>query len=189
MPTVAVSRKRACAQLVACRSAPQAMPGPRSMTRTLATLLDHPLLEHLDAHYRGMPPVAAMQVSIAGYDGERLRLHAPLSHNVNDKGCAFGGSLSSLMTLAAWGLVTLHVQEAGMEADVYVADSTVRYLAPLFGDLEAEAHAAPEADWAGFATTLAERGKARTELVARVSLPDGRDAATFRARFVAFRRG
>jgi thioesterase domain-containing protein len=76
-----------------------------------------------------------------------------------------------------------------MEADVYVADSTVRYLAPLFGDLEAEAHAAPEADWAGFATTLAERGKARTELVARVTLPDGRDAATFRARFVAFRRG
>jgi len=147
------------------------------------------LLDHLDAHYRGMPPVAAMQVSIAGYDGERLRLHAPLSHNVNDKGCAFGGSLSSLMTLAAWGLVTLHVQGAGMEAEVFVADSTVRYLAPLFGDLEAEAHPAPDADWHAFLATLAERGKARTELVARVTLPDGRDAATFRARFVAFRKG
>ncbi|UHQ20335.1 YiiD C-terminal domain-containing protein [Lysobacter sp. KIS68-7] len=152
------------------------------------TLSGH-LLEHLDAHYRGMPPVAAMQVSIAGYDGERLRLHAPLSHNVNDKGCAFGGSLSSLMTLAAWGLVTLHVQSAGMEADVFVADSAVRYLAPLFEDLQAEAHAAPEADWHAFLATLAERGKARTELVARVTLPDGRDAATFRARFVAFRKG
>ena len=152
------------------------------------TLSDH-LLEHLDAHYRGMPPVAAMQVSIAGYDGERLRLRAPLSHNVNDKGCAFGGSLSSLMTLAAWGLVTLHVQGAGMEADVYVADSQVRYLAPLFDDLEAEAHASPESDWHDFLATLAQKGRARTELVARVTLPDGKDAATFRARFVAFRKG
>ena len=152
------------------------------------TLSDH-LLEHLDAHYRGMPPVAAMQVSIAGYDGERLRLRGPLSHNVNDKGCAFGGSLSSLMTLASWGLVTLHVQAAGMEADVYVADSQVRYLAPLFDDLEAQAHASPESDWHDFLATLSQKGRARTELVARVTLPDGKDAATFRARFVAFRKG
>lgn len=155
------------------------------MTHTLSDRL----LEHLDAHYRGMPPVAAMQVSIAAYDGERLRLRAPLAHNVNDKGCAFGGSLSSLMTLAAWGLVTLHVQAAGMEADVYVADSQVRYLAPLFDDLEAEAHASPESDWHDFLATLSQKGRARTELVARVTLPDGKDAATFRARFVAFRKG
>ena len=152
------------------------------------TLSDH-LLEHLDAHYRGMPPVAAMQVSIAGYDGERLRLRAPLSHNVNDKGCAFGGSLASLMTLACWGLVTLHVQAAGMEADVFVADSQVRYLAPLYADLVAEADAAPEADWPAFVGTLAERGRARIEMVAHCALPDGGEAATFRARFVAFRKG
>lgn len=151
-------------------------------------LFEH-LLQHLDAHYQGMPPVAAMHVAIAGYDGTRLRLHAPLAHNVNDKGCAFGGSLSSLMTLAAWGVTTLHIQGAGMRADVYVADSQVRYLAPLYADLEAEAQGAPDADWHAFLATLAERGRARTELVARVALPDGGDAATFRARFVAFRKG
>jgi len=81
------------------------------------------------------------------------------------------------------------VQGAGMEADVYVADSQVRYLAPLFDDLEAEAHASPESDWHDFLATLAQKGRARTELVARVTLPDGKDAATFRARFVAFRKG
>jgi thioesterase domain-containing protein len=147
------------------------------------------LLPHLDAHYQGMPPVAAMQVSIAGFDGDCLRLDAPLDRNVNDKGCAFGGSLASLMTLAAWGVVTLRVQGAGMHADVFVADSQVRYLAPLYGDLRAEAEAAPESDWHAFLATLAERGRARTELVARVALPEGGDAATFRARFVAFRKG
>jgi thioesterase domain-containing protein len=154
------------------------------------TLASHDtLLSHLDAHYRGMPPVAAMEVAIAGYDGQRLRLRAPLSRNINDKGCAFGGSLASLMTLAAWGTVTLRVQAAGMEADVFVADSQIRYVAPLYADLEAEAEGAPETDWHDFLATLASRGRARTELVARVTLPEGGDAATFRARFVAFRKG
>ena len=146
-------------------------------------------LAHLDAHYQGMPPVAAMSVSIHRFDEERLSLLAPLDRNVNDKGCAFGGSLASLMTLACWGLATMRIQGAGMEADVFVADSQVRYLAPLYADLDAEAHAAPDSDWQVFLDTLAERGRARIELLARVRLPDGADAATLRARFVAFRKG
>lgn len=146
-------------------------------------------LHHLDAHYQGMPPVAAMHLSIAGYDGQRLRLHAPLSAHVNDKGCAFGGSLGSLMTLAAWGLVTLRVHEAGMPADVFVADSRVRFLAPLFADLDAEAELDPAASWEEFLATLRERGRARTELVARVPLPGGGIAAEFSARYAAFRKG
>jgi thioesterase domain-containing protein len=146
-------------------------------------------LHHLDAHYQGMPPVAAMHLSIAGYDGQRLRLHAPLSAHVNDKGCAFGGSLGSLMTLAAWGLVTLRVHEAGMQADVFVADSRVRFLAPLFADLDAEAELDPAASWEEFLATLRERGRARTELVARVPLPGGGIAAEFSARYAAFRKG
>jgi thioesterase domain-containing protein len=146
-------------------------------------------LQHLDAHFQAMPPVAAMRLSIAGYDGQRLRLHAPLSANVNDKGCAFGGSLGSLMTLAAWGLATLRVQDAGMQADVFVADSRIRYLAPLFADLTAEAELEPSASWDEFLATLRERGRARTELVARVPLPDGGVAAEFAARYVAFRKG
>lgn len=142
-------------------------------------------LQALDAHYQAMPPVAAMQLRIAGYDGERLRLRAPLALHANDKGCAFGGSLVSLMTLSAWGLVTLHVQQAGLQADVYVADSEVRYLAPLFADLEAESQLAPDGSWESFVATLRERGRARATLLARVPLPDGGIATTARARYVA----
>ena len=151
-------------------------------------------LRQLDAHYQGMPPVAAMQVSISGYDGTVLRLHAPLAANVNDKGCAFGGSLASLMTLASWGLVAMRVQAAGLAADVFVADSQVRYLAPLFADIEAEAELAADASWDEFIATLRERGRARTQLVARVMLPngvrpEGGVAATFSARYVAIVKG
>ncbi len=135
-----------------------------------------------------MPPVAALQLSIAGYDGARLRLQAPLQANRNDKGCAFGGSLRSLMTLAAWGLVSLQLQQAGLEADVFVADSQVRYLAPLYADLEAEAELGEDGCWEAFLATLRERGRARAPLVARVRLPDGGVATTFAARYVAIAR-
>ena len=142
-------------------------------------------LAALDAHYRAMPPVAAMQLAIDDYDGLRLRLRAPLAAHVNDKGCAFGGSLASMMTLASWGLVSLRIEAAGVAADVYVADSQVRYLAPLFSDIQVTATLGPDSDWDGFIQTLRQRGRARANLVASVPLPDGGPATTFTARYVA----
>lgn len=146
--------------------------------------LDTPALRALDAHYQAMPPVAAMQVRIAGYDGERLRLRAPLSAHVNDKGCAFGGSMSSLMTLAGWGLVTLRLQEAALDAPVYVADSSVRFRVPLFADLEAEAWL-QEGDWDGACAGLRSRGRASLVIASRVGPGDGSAAAVCSARYVA----
>ena len=130
-----------------------------------------------------------MQLNVADYDGRRLRLHAPLAQHVNDKGCAFGGSLASMMTLASWGLVSLRLEQAGIDADVYVADSQIRYLAPLFADIDVDAELAADANWDSFLSTLRERGRARTGLVARVRLPEGGVATDFTARYVAIARG
>jgi thioesterase domain-containing protein len=150
--------------------------------------LDRAELARLHSHYQAMPPVATMQLRITGYDGRRLHLHAPLSAHVNDKGCAFGGSLASMMTLASWGVVSLLVERAGLAADVFVADSQVRYLAPLFGDLEVEAEPAVDASAEEFVDTLRTRGRARLALVARAALPEGGVAADFTARYVAIAR-
>ena len=143
------------------------------------------LLDRLMAHYRAMPPVAALQLAIAESDARSLCLQAPLAANVNDKGCAFGGSLVSLMTLAGWSIVTLSLWRAGQAADVYVADSRVRYLAPLYGDLHAEAEAAPGESFEACVAALRERGRGRIGITARVRLPDGGDACTMTARYVA----
>ncbi|MDQ3206941.1 MAG: thioesterase domain-containing protein [Pseudomonadota bacterium] len=145
-------------------------------------------LQRLLNHYQSMPPVAVMDLSIAAYDGARLQLHAPLSRHVNDKGCAFGGSLASMMTLASWGLVSLRVEEAGLDADVFVADSQIRYLAPLFADLDVHAELAQDSSWEVFIATLRQRGRARAGLVARALLPDGGSATEFTARYVAIAR-
>ena len=143
----------------------------------------------LERHFATMPPVAALQLHIDGFDGHCLRLQAPLAAHVNDKGCAFGGSLASLMTLAAWGVVTLRLHDAGIAADVFVAETQLAYRAPLFDDLHAEARLADAADWDGFVARLRERGRAGIALDARVRLPDGGIAAESRSRFVAVGTG
>lgn len=128
-------------------------------------------LGSLRTQARQMVPIAAMQVDVAGYDGQRLRVDAPLAPNMNDKGGAFGGSMSSVMTFAGWGLVTLRLHEAGVRAEVFVADSAVRYLRPLHGPLHALAELAPGQSWESFLTTLAQRGRARVHLQARILSP------------------
>ena len=142
-------------------------------------------LEHLADYCRGMPPVAAMRVDVEGFQEATLRLAAPLSANVNDKGTAFGGSLTSIMTVAGWGLVTLHLDVAGEQAEVYVADSAIRYLAPLRTDLRAWARLAEGESWEDFLATLRQRGRARIQVRAGVDLPDGGQATTLEGRFVA----
>lgn len=147
------------------------------------------VLEGLGAHLLSIPQVRAMQVELLGPDGAgRMRLQAPLAPNINDKGSAFGGSLVSLMTLAGWSLATWKLGQDGLRADVYVADSTVRYLAPLYAALQAEAWL-EEGDWEGFVATFRQRGRARCRIAARIVLPDGGEATVFSGRYVAMRPG
>lgn len=149
-------------------------------------MLDQPHCQALDARLRSMPPVRALALRLDAYDGQRLRLRAPLADNINDKGSAFGGSLGSVATLAAWGLTQLKLLEAGHAlADVYVQDSTLRYLAPLYDDLVAEATLAPDQSWDAFAAAFAQRGKARATLSAELRCADGSVACRLDGRFVA----
>lgn len=141
-------------------------------------------LARLEATLAAMPPVRAMGIAVVAYEDQQLTLGAPLAANLNDKGNAFGGSLASILTLSGWGLVSLELAAAGLQADVYVADSQVRYLAPLYGDLQATARLADDASWEVFLQRFAQRGHASVALVAQVQA-EGRPAATLSGRFVA----
>jgi thioesterase domain-containing protein len=149
----------------------------------------------VDAHLQrvqdkllAMPPVAALQLRIVHWQDDRLRLSAPLAPNGNDKGCAFGGSLGSLMTLAAWALTTVELAAAGFDdVEVYVQDSRLHYLAPLYDDLVADAWLADGQAWTDFVARFRERGKARANLQAQVLRADGAVATRFEGRFVALR--
>lgn len=146
-----------------------------------------PDLERLNAHYRAMPPVAAMRILATRFEGDCLHLHAPLDANVNDKDCAFGGSLASVMTLAGWGLLNLKLEAAGLAAEVYVADSQLRYLRPLYADLLTEARLDPDVDWDTVLRTYRDRGRARANIRALVRDPDGEPVAELGGRFALLR--
>ena len=137
----------------------------------------------LDPLLSAMPPVAAMQVRVLDYRDGVLRLHAPLAANVNDKACAFGGSEAGVMTLAGWGWLMLAAEGAGLASEVYVADSQVRYLAPLFDDLVAEARLREDQDWEAIKRTLAERRRASASLRCCMRNRAGEVVATLEARF------
>jgi len=136
----------------------------------------------------GIPLARAMALELGDYDGQRLTLRSPLKPNVNDKGCAFGGSLVSLMTLTGWGLVELALRQRGDDCDVYVGESTVRYLSPVWEDFQADALPSEQADWATFFATLDARGRARIGVRCQVPGENGKPAATLEAQFVAKRR-
>ena len=140
-------------------------------------------LTALNVLYATMPPVAAMQIHARDFDGQYLRVQAPLLANLNDKGCAFGGSLVSVMTLAGWGRVVLGLHAVGLEAQVYVADSKVRYLAPLYEDLHARAWLAPDQDWDTVLHRFRERGRSRVVVDAAISDASGKVVATLNARY------
>ena len=140
-------------------------------------------------HFAIMPPVAALQLRVQSVEPQRVVLAAPLAANLNDKGCAFGGSLVSAMTLACWGLVTSALAREGIDADVFVADSHVRYLRPVFEDLRVEATFA-DADAVPVMLAAMDRvGRASVDLCARVRLAAGGRAASFQGRYVAIAKG
>lgn len=131
-----------------------------------------------------IPLARAMQAQIHAWHGDLVELRAPLAANVNDKGCAFGGSLSSLMTLAPWALLELSLREAGLDADVFVANADIRYLIPVFEDIHVLARPEPGQSRERFMSVLRQRGRARIGMLSTVGDPHN-PACVQQARFVA----
>lgn len=136
-----------------------------------------------DYLHRAIPLVTAMQVSVSAFDGKYLVLRAPLAPNANHQGTGFGGSLHGLATLACWGIVWLLLERLP-ETNIVVAESRMRYLAPVTSDLVAEARVPGPIALERFRSTLARRGRARVDLAARIVEGAG-DRAVFQATFVA----
>jgi thioesterase domain-containing protein len=113
-----------------------------------------------------------------------LVLRAPLERNDNHKGTAFGGSLFSLAVLTGWAWVTRYLDERQIAADVVVQESTIRYLAPVHGDLRAALvpPAAAEIEKFGKMLRRAGRGRIRLDVVIRQG---GTTATKFEGSFAA----
>ena len=135
-----------------------------------------------------MVPLKPMDIDVALLDAHPLTLTAPLACHVNDKGNAFGGSLASIMTLACWGLMTATTREHGLDCDVYVGETAVRYLKPVEENLSINGFFDDANEVDAFLEQLRAKGKARLEMTAQTVLAEGVVAATLTGKFVAFVR-
>ncbi len=146
---------------------------------------DPELIARIERLLHAMPPVAALQPRLLELTDDECRLRAPLVANGNDKGCAFGGSLVSLMTLAGWGLVTAWLAQRGISAEVYVADSQVKYRAPLYDDLVAVARFGEPLDADALLVQLDDKRRLSFRVRAEVRRADGGLATAMESRYVA----
>lgn len=137
--------------------------------------------------HQQIPITASMGVKVEYYDGRSLRLAAPLSPNVNDKGTAFGGSLSSILTLAGWGLMYLRLAQQEQDCDIVIHKGELCYFHPIKGDFHAYCDLPAQGSWDRFIERLNQRGKARLPLRPWIG-GDAGAAAIFDASFVALGR-
>jgi len=126
----------------------------------------------------------AMRVSVSGYSSGCLELTAPLRPNINDKGTAFAGSISSLLVLAGWGLVTLRLKEAGIQAEVVVSKSETDYRNPVRSDMRSIAEVS-NGQIDPLISDLAENQRGRIKIQSRL-FSQGKQCATMTAHYVVF---
>jgi thioesterase domain-containing protein len=136
--------------------------------------------------YEEIPLSRAMGLTVAAYDGQALRLAAPLALNLNHKSTAFGGSLYSIAVLAGWGLLFLKLAEIGESAQLVIQDAEIDYTLPIDADFQAVCRIPEGQAFDRFLTMFRRRGKARIRLEAQVSVA-ARVAVDFRGSYVAHR--
>lgn len=139
----------------------------------------------LETHILDNIPLAdAMDLKVRRYTGDSLEMTAPLTPNVNDKGCAFGGSMASLLTLAGWGLIELGLRAHALACDIYVGNSELRYQEPVWSELRGIARFVEPGALARLANTLRARGKGHIDVVCEI-VGEQHPATLLTARFFA----
>ena len=136
---------------------------------------------------RRIPLGGAMGLSIARLDEDGLCLDLPLKPNINDKGTAFGGAMSSAMLLAGWSLPRLLLKRAGLEGELVVSRCETRFIAPVSDDFRVICDWPAREDCERFIADFRSRGRGRLALEPRVVVND-EVTATLTARYAALQK-
>ena len=83
-----------------------------------------------------IPLTKLMEIKIQDYNESELITTAPLSININDKGTAFGGSLSTITIISAWSLCWLISKELGFDSkNIVIIKNETSYRKPVTKDI------------------------------------------------------
>jgi thioesterase domain-containing protein len=105
-----------------------------------------------------------MGVIVEAADDAAVILRAPLAPNSNHKGTAFGGSLYALAVLAGWAWASRYLAAHELAADAVIQESSMRFLAPVHGELRASIEVPSAAEIDKFYRMLLRAGRGRIRL-------------------------
>jgi thioesterase domain-containing protein len=95
------------------------------------------LIEELEKKlHNEIPLTKVMKLKIDKYTNKELITSAPLAININDKGTAFGGSLSTITIISSWSLCWLISKELNIDSkNIVVIKNENSYLRPVTKDI------------------------------------------------------
>jgi thioesterase domain-containing protein len=135
-----------------------------------------------------IPLAKAMDLSVIRLDHIGLVITAPLDPNINDKGTAFGGSISALMMLAGWGLLVMESTAIDMQCDIVIQRGHVVFDRPVSSLIRVECNLPASDEWERFLHRYQRKGRARIALNPQVLDEQGGVAVRFPCEYVAIRR-
>lgn len=89
-----------------------------------------------DKLHSEIPLTKLMELKIEKYNDFELKTTAPLQININDKGTAFGGSLSTITIISAWSLCWLISKELGFDSNnIVIIKNETSFRKPVTKDI------------------------------------------------------
>ena len=86
-----------------------------------------------------IPLTRAMGLQVTAWDGQTVRLMAPLEPNLNHSDTAFGGSIASIAALAGYSLLFLLFRDRGISTRILIIKSVIEYRLPIDAEFSASA--------------------------------------------------
>ncbi len=145
------------------------------------TLNEQAVQQYLHDH---IPLSRAMQVEVLSVQPDAVVLSAPLAPNINHQETVFGGSASAVAILAAWSLLYVRLNIAGIASRLVIQGNTMQYELPISGTFTARATITEPAAWQRFVRTFERRGRARISVTSVLEY-EGRQVGSLQGEFVA----
>lgn len=120
--------------------------------------------------YDEIPTTQFMKVEVRALDEKEVTLTCPLIPNHNHIGSAFGGSLSTMLILAAYSITYALIEAKG---HVLIKGASINYLIPVEEEIIASCRVPSDEMKNKFIQTFNRRGKARITLESYITLANG----------------
>lgn len=130
-----------------------------------------------------IPLTQHMGLLTINYTISQLAIQAALAPNMNHQKTAFGGSLATLCTVAAWGWLVLYLRsQAITNVNVVISHSEVTYLKPVTRDFTARCLSPSQLTLDKLMKCLQRHKKAKLQLSATIE-EEAHLAVSFQASF------